>query len=111
LANTDPIGHRVKETSNEQVCARFGHCRAVRIESGAGTGTGNVALWSQRPDATAQHGRATGSSLPALERPAQRVPPSTELPLFDVRTMEARYPTRGQPKFGPRCSDIRAMLW
>ena len=102
--NTDPIGHRVKETSNEQVWREIvGIVGSVRHrERGREPEPEMFVPWSQRPDATLNMAVRTGfepaSAGGVLRSAVAALDP--DLPLFDVRTMEARLSDSvAQPKF------------
>ncbi len=102
--NTDPIGHRVKETSNEQVWREIvGIVGSVRHrERGREPEPEMFVPWSQRPDATLNMAVRTGfepaSAGGVLRSGVAALDP--DLPLFDVRTMEARLSDSvAQPKF------------
>src|SRR5438552_9315001 len=102
--NTDPIGHRVKETSNEQVWREIvGIVGSVRHrERGREPEPEMFVPWSQRPDATLNMAVRTGfepaSAGGVLRSAVAALDP--DLPLCDVRTMAARLSDSvAQPKF------------
>jgi putative ABC transport system permease protein len=102
--NADPIGHRVKETSNEQVWREIvGIVGSVRHQArGREPEPEMFVPWSQVPDVTlnlAVRTQLEPSSLGgALRGAVAAIDP--ELPLFDVRTMEARLSdSMAQPRF------------
>jgi len=102
--NADPIGQRIKETSNEQVWREIvGIVGSVRHEARERELEAEMLVpWSQRPDVTLNLAVRTqfepSSVGGALRSSVAAVDP--ELPLFDVRTMEARLSDSvAQPRF------------
>ena len=103
-ANADPIGHRIKETSDAQVWREIvGIVGSVRHqERGLEPEPEMFVPWNQVPDVTlnlAIRTQIDPSTVGEVLRMAvAEVDP--ELPLFDVRTMEARLSESvAQPRF------------